>query len=179
MVFDIVFASALCVEYIFYTNWICHNSRNENVIVERKVQSLAKQVYQIVEVTIPHRITRMFLSRTVIRFASRAQSPLICRRNMHLLLNKALVNGQWVSGSTNEELPVLNPANGSVIGHVPNLTTDDVQNAINAAHATFHSDEWSSLTAKERSGLLKVSVRIWNRRKARSSADLIFDRIFL
>lgn len=99
----------------------------------------------------------MFFAGNVIRTAIRLRSPLIFSRNMHLLLNKALVGGQWVSGSTNEELPVLNPANGVVIGHVPNLNADDVQNAINAAHDTFHNDEWSSLTAKERSGLLKVS----------------------
>lgn len=89
---------------------------------------------------------------------------------MHLLLNRALVNGQWVSGSTNEELPVTNPANGSVIGHVPNLNADDVQKAINAAHDTFHSDEWRSLTAKERSGLLKVSeIVIGNRNRLNRS----------
>lgn len=101
----------------------------------------------------------MFNGFNVICIARRLQSQPILNRKMHLLLNKALVNGQWVSGSTNEELPVLNPANGTVIGHVPNLSADDVQKAINAAHDTFHSDEWSSLTAKERSGLLKVSEK--------------------
>lgn len=106
----------------------------------------------------------MFFAGNVICIARRLRSTTISKRNMHLLLNKALVNGQWVSGSTNEELPVLNPANGSVIGHVPNLSADDVQKAINAAHDTFHSDEWSSLTAKERSGLLKVSEKwIWKK----------------
>lgn len=99
----------------------------------------------------------MFFGGNVIRIASHLRSTSIRSRNMHLLLNKALVNGQWISASTNEELPVLNPANGIVIGHVPNLNADDVQKAIDAAHKTFHSDEWSSLTAKERSGLLKVS----------------------
>lgn len=77
---------------------------------------------------------------------------------MHLLLNKALINGEWVSATSNEELQVLNPANGSVIGSVPDLSVDDVNQAINAAHTAFHSNEWGSLTAKERSGLLKVRI---------------------
>lgn len=78
------------------------------------------------------------------------------RRNMHLLLNKTLINGEWVSSSSQAELAVTNPANGSVVGHVPDLDVNDVQKAIDAAYKTFHSDDWSSLTAKERSALLKV-----------------------
>lgn len=101
----------------------------------------------------------MFFGGNVIRFASHFRSPAILARNMHLLLNKTLINGQWVSASSNEEFPVLNPANGAVIGHVPDLNANDVQTAIDAAHEAFYSDEWSSLTAKERSGLLKVSTR--------------------
>lgn len=80
------------------------------------------------------------------------------RRNMHLLLNKTLINGEWVSATSNAELAVTNPANGSIVGHVPDLDVDDVHKAIDAAHTTFHSDEWTSLTAKERSTLLKVCI---------------------
>lgn len=78
------------------------------------------------------------------------------RRNMSLLLNKALVNGEWVSSSSQAELEVINPANGSIVGHVPDFEVKDVHKAIDAAYQTFHSNEWSSLTAKERSTLLKV-----------------------
>lgn len=75
---------------------------------------------------------------------------------MHLLLNKTLINGEWVAASSNAELPVINPANGSIVGHVPDLDVTDVQKAIDAAHTAFYSNEWSTLTAKERSALLKV-----------------------
>lgn len=82
------------------------------------------------------------------------------QRNMStLLLNKTLINGEWVSAASNAEVPVTNPANGSIVGHVPDLDVSDVQKAIDAAHTTFHSNEWSALTAKERSGLLKVCTR--------------------
>lgn len=93
------------------------------------------------------------------------------KRNMHLLLNKALINGEWVSAESQAELPVINPANGSIVGHVPDLDVNDVRNAIDAAHKTFHSDEWSSLTAKERSALLKVSLFLFD------SYELIDDTI--
>lgn len=78
---------------------------------------------------------------------------------MHLLLNKTLINGEWVSSSSNAELEVINPANGSIVGHVPDLEVRDVHKAIDAAYNTFHSKEWTSLTAKERSTLLKVCIK--------------------
>lgn len=80
------------------------------------------------------------------------------QRNMHLLLNKTLINGEWVSAASNAELAVINPANGSIVGHVPDLEVSDVHKAIDSAHKAFHSDEWTSLTAKERSALLKVCI---------------------
>lgn len=80
------------------------------------------------------------------------------RRNMSLLLNKTLINGEWISAKSNAELTVVNPANGSIVGRVPDLDAKDVENAIDAANEAFHSNEWSSLTAKERSALLKVSL---------------------
>lgn len=88
-------------------------------------------------------------------FAGRWNSVLA--RNMSLLLNKTLIGGNWVSGALNEQLAVLNPATGAVVGHVPDLNADDAQKALKAANDAFYSDEWSQLTAKERSGLLKVS----------------------
>lgn len=82
------------------------------------------------------------------------------QRNMSaLLVNKTLINGEWVGAASNAEVPVTNPANGSIVGHVPDLDVTDVQKAIDAAHTTFHSSEWSALTAKERSGLLKVCIK--------------------
>lgn len=79
-------------------------------------------------------------------------------RNMSLLLNKTLINGNWVSSKTNEQFAVLNPANGSVVGHVPDLDVVDAQKALQAANDAFYSEEWTKLTAKDRSGLLKVSL---------------------
>lgn len=82
---------------------------------------------------------------------------IVSRRKMSLLLNKSLVNGEWISSLNSEQMSVLNPSNSAIVGHVPDCTIVEVQSAIDAAYNTFHSDEWSALTAKERSVLLKVS----------------------
>lgn len=73
-----------------------------------------------------------------------------------LVQNKALVNGNWIDSSSKDTFAVSNPANGQVIGNVPNMTVEDAQQAICAAKNAFESKEWRSLTAKDRSNLLKV-----------------------
>lgn len=81
-------------------------------------------------------------------------------RNMHLLLNKTLVNGAWISASSKKELAVLNPVNGSIVGNVPDMDASDTQNAIDSASKAFYSKEWYGLTAKDRSNLLKVCLHL-------------------
>lgn len=46
----------------------------------------------------------------------------------------AYVNGKWVGASDNAWIDVTNPADGTIVGHVPALTPNDVQAAIEAAH---------------------------------------------
>lgn len=75
---------------------------------------------------------------------------------MHLTPNQTLINGQWIGAVDNKQLAVLNPVNGKNVGNVPDMGAADTQKAIEAASAAFHSPKWSGLTAKERSGLLKV-----------------------
>ncbi|XP_017079803.1 succinate-semialdehyde dehydrogenase [NADP(+)] GabD [Drosophila eugracilis] len=73
-----------------------------------------------------------------------------------LVQDKALVDGAWVDSSNSKAtFEVRNPANGAVIGKVPNMTVEDAQKAINAAKQAYESKEWRSLTAKDRSNLLK------------------------
>jgi len=78
-----------------------------------------------------------------------------------LVQDKALVDGAWVDSSNSKAtFEVRNPANGAVIGKVPNMNVADAQQAINAAKQAYESKEWRSLTAKDRSNLLKVSAGI-------------------
>lgn len=95
-----------------------------------------------------HCFTRLAVSSTSVN--------LLNFRNMHLLLNKTLVNGNWISANSKKELAVLNPVNGSVVGNVPDMDASDTQNAIESASKAFYSKDWYGLTAKDRSALLKV-----------------------
>ncbi|KAH8243953.1 hypothetical protein KR032_011766 [Drosophila birchii] len=72
-----------------------------------------------------------------------------------LLQDKGLVNGAWIGSSDATTFEVRNPSSGEVIGKVPNMTVADAQKAINAAKQAYESKEWRSLTAKDRSNLLK------------------------
>ncbi|BFF90158.1 succinate-semialdehyde dehydrogenase [Drosophila madeirensis] len=72
-----------------------------------------------------------------------------------LVQSKALVNGNWIDASGSATFEVRNPSSGEVIGHVPNMNVSDAQDAINAAKQAYESKEWRSLTAKDRSNLLK------------------------
>ncbi|KAI8044628.1 succinate-semialdehyde dehydrogenase [NADP(+)] GabD [Drosophila gunungcola] len=73
-----------------------------------------------------------------------------------LVQDKALVDGAWVDSSNSKAtFEVRNPANGELIGKVPNMTVADAQKAIDAAKQAYESKEWRSLTAKDRSNLLK------------------------
>lgn len=103
----------------------------------------------------------MMATSRLVLIASRMHSVnlslLMNKRNMSLHLSKNLINGQWISAASNEQVAVLNPVDNAVIGQVPDLNASEVQTAIDSAYNAFHGDEWSSLTAKERSALLKVS----------------------
>ena len=46
----------------------------------------------------------------------------------------AYVNGKWVASTDSAWIDVTNPADGSVVGHVPALTARDVEAAIEAAY---------------------------------------------
>lgn len=78
-------------------------------------------------------------------------------RTMHSLIkNQAFVNGAWTDAGDKKRFNVINPANQKVIAEVPDMTVADVEKAIDAAHCAFHSKAWQDLSAKDRSGLLKV-----------------------
>uniref|UniRef100_A0A182Q234 Aldehyde dehydrogenase domain-containing protein n=1 Tax=Anopheles farauti TaxID=69004 RepID=A0A182Q234_9DIPT len=79
-------------------------------------------------------------------------------RAMHsnpLKQSQAFVNGRWVGARSGATFDVQNPANGQVLGAVPDMTRDDVQLAIDAAHEAFYEKSWHNSTAKERAALLK------------------------
>jgi succinate-semialdehyde dehydrogenase/glutarate-semialdehyde dehydrogenase len=72
-------------------------------------------------------------------------------KNKNLLKDKAYVGGQWVGGKAS--FTVTNPADGSVVGAVPDLGVAEVKKAIDAAQAAFPA--WAAKSAKDRAVVLR------------------------
>lgn len=78
-------------------------------------------------------------------------SPLSMLKDPSLLKFDALINGQWVAGSS--RFAVTDPATGAHLADVANLGPADAEKAITAANAAWPA--WRSKTAKERSIILR------------------------
>ncbi|XP_044262029.1 glutarate-semialdehyde dehydrogenase [Tribolium madens] len=74
-------------------------------------------------------------------------------RSMHLLKDKAFIDGQWLPAQSNKVFSVTNPATGEVIGTAPDMDQSDTQSAIEAAATAFKT--WQDTTAKDRSHFLR------------------------
>lgn len=86
--------------------------------------------------------------------------------HLPLLKDKAFINGQWVDAAAKKTLNVLNPADLSVVGTVPDMDEKDAQNAVFAAHKAFPA--WKALTGKARSKILSQ----WHRLIVEHADDL-------
>ena len=78
-------------------------------------------------------------------------TPLAQLKDPTLLKTDALINGQWVAGSS--RFDVLDPATGQHLADVANLGPADAEAAIAAANAAWGA--WKNKTAKERSNILR------------------------
>ncbi|KAF9891230.1 hypothetical protein FE257_004794 [Aspergillus nanangensis] len=64
------------------------------------------------------------------------------------------INNEWVPSSSGQKLPSINPATESVITSVHAATASDVDLAVSAAQAAFHSPTWQSIVGTARATLL-------------------------
>ena len=71
-------------------------------------------------------------------------------KNEDLLKDKAYIGGKWVAG--NGSFDVTNPADGSVIGSVPDMGGEETKGAIEAAEKALPA--WAAKSAKERAKIL-------------------------
>ncbi len=69
-----------------------------------------------------------------------------------------LIGGTWCSGSTGQSEPVINPANETVLGHVPHASPDDLDRALDAAAAGF--EVWRNVSAYDRAAMLAKACHI-------------------
>ncbi|MFN3860360.1 MAG: NAD-dependent succinate-semialdehyde dehydrogenase [Roseateles sp.] len=79
-----------------------------------------------------------------------SNSPLDALDNPGLLRTQALINGEWVSGSTT--FAVTDPATGRELAQVPNLGRTEADSAIAAAANALNA--WRAKPAKERAAVL-------------------------
>ena len=77
-------------------------------------------------------------------------SPLASLQDPTLLKTQALINGQWVDGSS--RFAVHDPATGALLAEVANLGASDTEGAVAAANAAWPT--WRALTAKARGAIL-------------------------
>ena len=78
---------------------------------------------------------------------------------------KQHIDGRWVDAIERQTFDVCNPADGSLLRHVPASTGADARRAIDAASRAFGA--WSQSPAAERTGLLR---RIAEQLRERSDA---------
>ncbi|MCP1201019.1 NAD-dependent succinate-semialdehyde dehydrogenase [Notoacmeibacter sp. MSK16QG-6] len=71
-------------------------------------------------------------------------------KDKSLFKQQAYIDGGFVGGA---DLPITNPANGKVLGSVPNFGAAEAEQAVDAAAAAFKG--WAAKTAKERSAVLR------------------------
>jgi betaine-aldehyde dehydrogenase len=67
---------------------------------------------------------------------------------------KMWIAGSWVAARGNATRPVVDPATGAVICHVPEATADDVRDAVQAARGAFESGPWPTLPHRDRGAIL-------------------------
>jgi succinate-semialdehyde dehydrogenase/glutarate-semialdehyde dehydrogenase len=70
-----------------------------------------------------------------------------------LFRERAFVNGAWLEADGRKRINVDNPADGSLVGTVPDMGADETRRAIEAAAAALPA--WRALVAKERSAILR------------------------
>jgi len=85
-------------------------------------------------------------------------------RNVGLLKDCAFIDGAWLDGD--RRLDVYNPADGSVVGSVPDLGAMEAAVAVSAAHRAF--DTWRTTPAKERA----TTLRRWSSLMLDNKEDL-------
>lgn len=80
---------------------------------------------------------------------------------MALLIEKNLIDGQWIDAGDGKTIDVHNPANGDLIGKVPHMNAAKTEKAIQAAFKA--QKDWAGKTAYERAKILqKWAALIWD-----------------
>jgi succinate-semialdehyde dehydrogenase/glutarate-semialdehyde dehydrogenase len=74
-------------------------------------------------------------------------------KDQELFRQQAYIDGQWVEADRGKTFNVTNPADDSVLGHVPDLGAAETRRAIAAAERAL--PDWRARTGKERAAILR------------------------
>ncbi len=85
---------------------------------------------------------------------------------------RLFIDGEWVDGSGEREMPVVNPATEEVIARVPQASLPDVDRAVAAARRAFDEGPWPAMPPRRRSDTLLRFVQAVADRRA-ELVDLI------
>lgn len=80
--------------------------------------------------------------------------------------NKLWINGEWITSSSPNVLPIANPITEETIGQSADASASDVDRAVQAAHNAFYAGPWSEMTPAERSVLLWKLADLLEARRA-------------
>ncbi|MBI3371614.1 MAG: NADP-dependent succinate-semialdehyde dehydrogenase [Betaproteobacteria bacterium] len=83
---------------------------------------------------------------------TRAGLPAIPLKDPKLFREQCYIDGQWADADSGNSLPVTNPADGEVLGTIPDMGAAETRRAIDAANAAWPA--WRAKTAKERHAIL-------------------------
>ncbi len=70
-----------------------------------------------------------------------------------LVCAQAFIGGEWKDAASGKTFDVVNPARGDVIATVPDLSREEVKDAIAIADTARH--DWAKRTGKDRAGVLR------------------------
>jgi succinate-semialdehyde dehydrogenase / glutarate-semialdehyde dehydrogenase len=79
--------------------------------------------------------------------------PAVQLKDMSLFRQQCYINGEWGDADNKSTLAVYNPANGQLIGTVPNMGAAETRRAIEAANAAWPA--WRAKSARERANILR------------------------
>ncbi len=70
------------------------------------------------------------------------------------IVSDQYIGGKWVQGGVSDAVDILNPFDNQSICAINPATNDQVNEAVETAHATFHDPSWKDLLDRERGSLL-------------------------
>jgi len=74
-------------------------------------------------------------------------------KDPRLFRQQGYINGEWVDADNRSTFDVTDPADGAVLGQVPNMGAAETRRAIEAANAAWPG--WRARTAKDRAAILR------------------------